>query len=151
MPMTPPDDIIAAARAAEKKWGIPAAISIAQWALESGWGRHMPPGSNNPFGIKARPGEPSVIVPTREVIHGRSVIVEAPFRRFASIAEAFDRHGELLATAPAYARARAFEKAPDAFADALTGVYATDPHYGTLLHAIMRGANLYRYDAATAS
>ena len=63
---TPPPDIIAAAREAQRKWKIPASISLAQWALESGWGRHMPPGSNNPFGMKARPGDPFVTVRTRE-------------------------------------------------------------------------------------
>jgi hypothetical protein len=39
---------------------------------------------------------------------------------------------------------------PDAFATALTGVYATDPGYGSHLIALMRLYNLYRYDAATA-
>ena len=148
--MTPPQDIIDAAKQAQKKWGIPASISIAQWALESAWGKHMPPDSNNPFGIKARTGEPSVTVPTREFLNGKSITIQAPFRKFASIAEAFDRHGELLATAPVYAKARSFENSPDQFADALTGTYATDPKYGSLLHAIMHGANLYQYDTAPA-
>lgn len=148
--MTPPADIIAAAQEAQRKWKIPASVSLAQWALESGWGKHMPPGSNNPFGMKVRAGhdDPSVTVPTREVIHGKSVTVQAPFRRFASIADAFDAHAELLATASVYARARAHLVDPDAFADALTGVYATDPNYGTMLKSIMHGSNLYRYDAA---
>lgn len=145
--MKPPADVIAAAQAAQRKWGVPAAVTIAQWALESGWGKHMPPGSNNPFGIKARPGEPSVTVRTREVVHGASVYENAAFAKFASIADAFDRHGQLLATVPAYAKARGLTDNPDEYANALTGVYATDPHYGSLLHAIMRGANLYQYDA----
>jgi hypothetical protein len=38
---------------------------------------------------------------------------------------------------------------PDAFATALTGVYATDPGYGSNLIALMRLYNLYRYDSAT--
>ena len=143
---TPPNDIIAAARRAQAKHGVPASISIAQWALESGWGKHMPMGSNNPFGIKARRGDPSVTVPTREVIGGRSVIIDAPFRKFASIADAFDAHGVLLETAGAYAAARKHLHDADAYADALTGHYATDPKYGQLLRSIMRGSNLYRYD-----
>jgi hypothetical protein len=36
---------------------------------------------------------------------------------------------------------------PDAFAAALTGVYATDPGYGSHLIALMRLYHLYRYDS----
>jgi hypothetical protein len=38
---------------------------------------------------------------------------------------------------------------PDAFAAALTGVYATDPNYGSNLIALMRLYNLDRYDSVT--
>ena len=34
---------------------------------------------------------------------------------------------------------------PDAFAADLTGVYATDPNYGSNLIALMQLYNLYRY------
>lgn len=145
------DDVIDAAQASERKHGIPACVSLAQYGLESAWGTKMPAGSCNPFGIKAVGSQPSVIVRTREVDrHGRSYFIQAPFRRFASIAEAFDEHGRLLAQAKAYARARAKLPDPDAFADALTGVYATDPKYGELLRRIMRGSKLYRHNVAPA-
>ncbi|HVQ09515.1 MAG TPA: glucosaminidase domain-containing protein [Allosphingosinicella sp.] len=146
---TIPADIIAAARESQAKWGIPASISLAQWAVESGRGKHMPPGSNNPFGIKARKGDPSVVVRTREVVRGETIYINAPFRKFASLAEAFDEHGKLLATVGAYANARTLLPNVDAFADALTGVYATDPTYGTVLKQIMRGGNFYQYDDAS--
>ena len=140
------DDVIKAAQASQQKWRIPASITIAQWALESGWGRHMPPGSNNPFGIKAGAGQPFVEVPTVEFIDGQRVVVQAKFRKFVSLAEAFDAHAQLLATSPHYAAARSFENDPAKFADALTGVYATDPNYGTLLNSIMSGHDLRQYD-----
>jgi flagellum-specific peptidoglycan hydrolase FlgJ len=144
-----PADIVAAARGALAKWHIPASVSIAQWALESGRGAHMPPGSNNPFGIKAVAGQASVPVRTREVDkHGREYFINAPFRKFATIAEAFDEHGRLLATSAHYAAARATLPDADAFADALTGVYATDPHYGALLKSIMHGGNFHQFDQA---
>ncbi len=151
---TPPADVVSAAQLSQEKYGIPASLAIAQWALESGWGQHMPPGSNNPFGMKARPGDPSVTVRTREVIGGRTVYVDAPFRKFASLAEAFEEHGKLL-NRPVYAKAKAKydewrgvagHRGPDAFARALTGVYATDPKYGELLISIMAGSDLYRFD-----
>lgn len=142
----PTPDVIAAAKAAQAKWHIPASVSLAQWALESGWGTHLPSGSNNPFGIKATAGQLSVTVPTREVIHGKSVTINAAFRKFASIADAFDLHAKLLATGVPYSKARAALPDPIAFAHALTGVYATDPAYGKLLTEIIHGSNLTRYD-----
>ncbi|SEN16662.1 Flagellum-specific peptidoglycan hydrolase FlgJ [Sphingomonas gellani] len=145
-------DVIDAAQASERKHGIPASVSLAQFGLESAWGTKMPAGSNNPFGIKAVNSQPSVTVRTREVdSHGRSYYIQAPFRKFASIAEAFEEHGRLLAQAKPYARARTKLPNADAFADALTGVYATDPKYGELLRKIMRQSKLYQYNAAPAA
>jgi flagellum-specific peptidoglycan hydrolase FlgJ len=106
----------------------------------------MPEDSNNPFGIKAAPGQPFVEAHTREVVRGDAVTVVARFRKFASLNEAFDQHGELLANARPYAHARTVENDPNAFADALTGVYATDPSYGSLLKSLMMSHNLYQYD-----
>ena len=143
-----PADIIAAARASQAKWGIPASVSLAQWAVESGWGKHSP--GNNPFGMKPRAGrnDPQQMLMTREWSKARgNYYLPQPFRVFASIADAFEAHAELLATAKVYAKARA--KLPDigAFVDALTGVYATDPKYGQTLRAVMGGsANLYAYN-----
>ena len=54
----------------------------------------------------------------------------------------------LLATDPSYQHAMADRHLPDAFATDLTGVYATDPQYGSNLIAIMRLYNLYAYDSA---
>ena len=144
--MTPPPELVAAAQAAERKWRVPASITIAQWQVESAGGTHMPPGSNNPFGIKAAAGQPFVVARTREVIHGKTIYIDARFRKFASLAEAVDKHAELLATHPAYAKARCYEHEPDLYAAALTGTYATDPHYGALLCAVIHGSGLARFD-----
>ena len=135
---------------AQRKWGIPAAVSIAQYGLESGWGQHIPAGSNNPFGIKALDGQPSVLVPTHEFVGGRFVVVKAAFRAFASLAEAFDAHAQLLAEGEPYAHARSLLPDALAFVNALTGVYATDPHYGQELAAIINGDGLLRYDLEAA-
>jgi flagellum-specific peptidoglycan hydrolase FlgJ len=148
----PPQPVIDAARASQAKWKIPASVSLAQWALESSWGaKDM--GCFNYFGMKARcdargtPLDPHVMMPTREVSKsGQDYTITAPFRKFASADEAFDEHGKLLATAGAYAKARAALPDADKFADALTGVYATDPKYGQTLRQIMRGSDLYRFN-----
>ncbi len=67
---------------------------------------------------------------THEVVGGERIAIVARFRKFDTLAEAFDQHGKLIATNQVYARAMALTADPDAFADALTGVYATDPQYG---------------------
>lgn len=141
-----PEQIVSAAQGAERQYGVPACISIAQWILESDRGAHIPAGSNNPFGIKASCGEPYVIARTREVFDGQTVIIDARFRKFASIADAFAAHGRLLATFGPYRAAMEAAGDPDQFAARLTGTYATDPHYGTALRDIMRGSNLYQFN-----
>ncbi|MBV8187056.1 MAG: glucosaminidase domain-containing protein [Alphaproteobacteria bacterium] len=141
-----PPQIIEAAKASAQRWKVPAAVTIAQWIVESAWGSAMPPDSNNPFGIKALDDQPAVESGTWEVIDGKSVTVTARFRRFASLSEAFDAHGKLLATASPYKAAMELIRDPDQFADALTGVYATDPQYGTTLKWVMDNYKLKQYD-----
>jgi flagellum-specific peptidoglycan hydrolase FlgJ len=141
-----PPVVVAAAIASHHRWRVPASVTLAQWAVESAYGTKMPRGSNNPFGIKAGKGQPFVEAQTREVIGGKSVTVVAKFRKFDSMAQAFDEHGRLLATSRYYTRAMSLAANPDSFADALTGVYATDPRYGSVLKSVMRKDNLYQYD-----
>jgi mannosyl-glycoprotein endo-beta-N-acetylglucosaminidase len=152
-----PADVIAAAQAAQKKWGVPASVTLAQWILESGRGEHMPAGSSNPWGIKAVGGQPFVEARTIEYIDGVEHVEIQRFRKFGSLAEAFDAHAALLGTSRYYAKARAALPDALAFAHALTGVYATDLHYGDKLEALIvprdkagqpiPGADLRQYDA----
>jgi hypothetical protein len=142
---TPPQ-VIDAAVQSHRTWKVPASVTIAQWAVESAWGAAMPPGSNNPFGIKAVGDQPAVESQTHEVVGGATVTITARFRKFESLSEAFDQHGRLLATGARYRPAMAVAGDPAAFADALTGVYATDPNYGTILKYAIRTYGLAQYD-----
>ncbi len=146
-----PAEVIEAAQAAQAKWRIPASISLAQWALESGFGHHLPSGSNNPFGIKANKQDLAsgnyVNAMTSEFVNGKEVRLPQPFRKFPNLIEAFDFHGQLLATGRAYAEARA--QIPDAhkFAKALDHHYATDPNYSKkLINNYIDPYNLTQYD-----
>jgi hypothetical protein len=141
-----PPDVIDAAKASFKRWGVATSITLAQWIVESAWGAAMPPDSNNPFGIKALESQPAVESETREVIDGKVVVITARFRRFQSLTEAFEAHGKLLSTGSPYRAAMDVAKDPDRFADALTGVYATDPQYGTTLKWVMENYKLKQYD-----
>lgn len=136
-----PPDVVDAAVASKVKWNVPASVTLAQWAVESAWGAAMPPDSNNPFGIKAVGNDPAVEARTREVVAGADITIVAKFRKFTSITEAFDQHGKLLATNPVYAPAMEKKNDPDAFSDALTGVYATDPLYGATLKYVIKTYN----------
>src|SRR6185437_7796127 len=134
----------------QQRYGIPAAVTIAQAIDESGWGRSvLATADHNLFGIKGVGPAGRDMLPTREHENGVWVTRTAPFRVYHNVAESIEDHGRLLATDPAYRHAMASRGRPDAFATALTGVYATDPGYGSSLIALMRLYNLYRYDAAT--
>ena len=141
-----PPDVVEAAQLSYRQWGVPASVTLAQWAVESAWGAAMPPDSNNPFGIKATGTQPAVESVTREVEGGQSVFKPQPFRKFNTLAEAFDAHGRLLATSVLYKPAMQHASDPEAFADALTGVYATDPQYGYILKYVIRTYGFGQYD-----
>lgn len=141
-------DIISAAQATQVKYGVPASVTLAQYGLESSWGVHEPAGSNNPFGIKALPNQPSVTAMTTEVIKGEKVKIKQPFRKFASIAEAFDAHAILLSTKSIYAGAMAQWKAGNLQAGIrmMAAHYATAPTYASSLITLISANNLQQYD-----
>lgn len=141
-----PQQVIDAAVASFLRWRVPVSVTMAQWVVESAWGAAIPPGSNNPFGIKAAASQDAVESMTREVVNGENVEVNARFRRFDTISEAFDQHGKLLATGSPYAKAMQLTEDPEAFADALTGIYATDPQYGFTLKWVIVNYGFRRYD-----
>ena len=135
--------------AAQQRYGVPAAVTIAQAIEESAWGRSgLAAQYHNLFGIKGTGPAGSVSLPTSEFQGGRWVSIDAQFRVYHNDAESIADHAELLATSGYYTRAMADRGVPDAFANDLTGVYATDPEYGANLIALMRLYNLYQFDAA---
>lgn len=143
-----PADIIASAKSSHAKWGIFASVTLAQWALESDYGKAEPLGSNNPFGIKAVVGQGYVTSWTHETIHGVYQKLPQHFAKYSSVADAFDEHARLLATSGYYNKARHAGN-PNGFANDLTGIYATGipgHPYGGQLIDIMRDFDLYQYD-----
>ncbi|HYB14118.1 MAG TPA: glucosaminidase domain-containing protein [Streptosporangiaceae bacterium] len=143
-------EVAPGAMAAQRDYGVPAAVTIAQAIDESGWGQsQLAAQDNNLFGIKGSGPAGSVLMPTQEFEDGQWVTINAPFRVYNSVAQSISDHTLLLATGSSYKQAMADRADPDAFASDLTGVYATDPTYGASLINIMRMYNLYRYDAGT--
>lgn len=145
--MVPSQPVIAGAQAAAHRWRVPASISIAQYAIESGWGAHCP--GNNPFGIKAMPTYGVQRLMTTEVVHGHAIRIPQDFCAFIDLAQAFDVHAKLLATAPVYAEAMKANSV-ERFVELMAPHYATDPQYAAKIMAVIKGSDLTRYDGKTA-
>jgi flagellum-specific peptidoglycan hydrolase FlgJ len=142
------DEVAPGAMATQQTYGIPASVTIAQAIDESGWGQSLlATQDNNLFGIKGDGPAGSDSQPTQEYENGQWVTISAGFRVYDNVAQSIDDHAQLLATSGYYTQAMADHNNPDAFANALTGVYATNPDYGSDLIQLMQQYDLYRYDA----
>ena len=138
--------------AAQQRYGVPASVTIAQAIEESAWGQSsLAARHHNLFGIKGSGPAGSVTLPTQEYENGSWVTIDAQFAAYHNDAESVADHAELLATSGYYTRAMADRAQPDAFANDLTGVYATDPDYGANLIALMKLYHLYQYDTTPAA
>ena len=144
------DQVAPGAIAAQRTYGVPAAVTIAQAIQESGWGQStLAVQDHNLFGIKGAGPAGSDSYPTQEFQNGQWVTTTGQFCAYHDIAQSIEDHGKLLATSDYYTAAMAVRRTPDNFARKLTGVYATDPSYGTNLIDLMQRFNLYRFGAST--
>jgi flagellum-specific peptidoglycan hydrolase FlgJ len=144
------DQVAPGAIAAQRTYGVPAAVTIAQAIQESGWGQStLAVQDHNLFGIKGAGPAGSDSYPTQEFQNGQWVTTTGQFCAYHDIAQSIEDHGKLLATSDYYTAAMAVRRTPDNFARALTGVYATDPNYGTNLIDLMQRFNLYRFGKST--
>lgn len=135
------------ARSAAAELGTEAKVLVAQAALETGWGRHVPRradgnSSHNLFGIKA--GEhwrgDRVVVPTLEFRDGIVHRENANFRAYDSVTDSFSDYVQFLKSNPRYRAALELAGDPRHFAQALQHAgYATDPAYGQKILGILNG------------
>lgn len=127
-----------------KELGLSLRTVLAQAALETQWGKHMPAhadgsSSFNLFGIKAGGGwgGSRVNVPTVEYEGGIAVRKQAQFRSYQSTAESLADYADLIGRDPRYAQARGRGDDVLGYARALVeGGYATDPEYAGKVAAI---------------
>ena len=141
--------IAMAAQYAAQQTGVPASISIAQAALESGWGESgLTKAGNNLFGIKAdsRWRGQTLILDTKEFLNGQWVVVPAKWRKYASWQASIEDHAAFLKCNPRYLTC--FQcLTPDAFVSALAKAgYATDPIYADKVIGVMSQHNLTTFD-----
>lgn len=155
-PSTSPQAFIAQIRPhaerAAAKLGVPAEAIMAQAALETGWGRHVPKHedgkpSHNFFGIKAHGGWTGARLEktTHEHLGGRMQKVSAEFRSYGSVGEAFDDYARFLQSNPRYADALRQGGDAAGFAQGLQEAgYATDPAYANKLLKLMGSTTISR-------
>ena len=113
-----------------------AKLGTAQSALETGYGKSTA-GSQNYFGIKARPGEQgSGGVATQEFVNGKMVTMNQNFRKYGSMQESAADYVKFLGENKRYKDVLQAGTVDEAIsAQAKTG-YATDPNYGAKLSGI---------------
>ncbi|MGH8214413.1 MAG: flagellar assembly peptidoglycan hydrolase FlgJ [Rhodanobacteraceae bacterium] len=129
------------AQAAAQKLGVSVRAVLAQAALETGWGKHMPKqgdgsSSHNLFGIKAGQSWQGdrANVPTLEYENGIAVRQNAAFRAYAGPMQSFADYAQMLSDNPRYAGALGRGDDVAGFAHALRRAgYATDPGYAAKL------------------
>jgi flagellum-specific peptidoglycan hydrolase FlgJ len=147
--------VVPPAQAAQRAYGVPASITIAQAILESsnshGWGQStLATLCNNYFGIKAgahaAPGEYREF-PTTEFVQGSLVQTLAKFAKYSTPEASFLAHARLLALAPRYQPCMAVRKDPAEFAERLQSCgYSTNPNYAADLMRLVRDYDLTQYD-----
>ena len=145
-PFANPADFVArlrpAAEAAAAALGVSPRILLAQAALETGWGQHLPGAdSHNLFGIKADRGwgGDAVSAQTREYggggvggggVGGAWHAEAAQFRSYASYADSLRDYVRFVQDNPRYAPALAHGGSDSRYIQALAEAgYATDPEY----------------------
>jgi len=132
------DRVWNAAVAMGQRLGVDPRIIYAQAALESNWGRSgLSKNHNNFFGIKARAGERSVTMRTREVVNGASVYVNAAFRKYDDVAAGLQGYADFITRNPRYRPFVAAQGLDAELAALQASGYATDPLYSRKLKQVI--------------
>lgn len=129
-----------------RKTGVPAAVSLAQAILETGWGQSTIANAKNLFGIKGTGPAGTTISETWEVYDGKKVNIKAGFRVYNTWLESVEDHSKFLTVNSRYKNA--FNtKDSDSFAREIHKAgYATDPEYSNKLISLMNQYNLKAWD-----
>ena len=152
-----PDDFIKAigpaAQASAAKTKIPASFTVAEAALESGWGSSQLAAQGfNLFGVKADKAwkGDTLTMRTREFLKGQWVVVPALWRKYADWLGCIEDHAAFLMANPRYRLAFTGDRTGEDFARAVAAAgYATDPKYADKIVSVIRAHNLSELDKTT--
>lgn len=138
---------------AELSLNVLPSVTIAQAALESGWGESgLTKNANALFGIKAGnnwKGKTYNAV-TKEVINNTTITTSANFRAYDSWGQSIIDHDNFLSNLTRYEKVIAATDGKTAARELQAAGYATDPDYAAKLIDIMDRYDLYMYDETTA-
>jgi flagellum-specific peptidoglycan hydrolase FlgJ len=152
------DKILPYAQRVRLTYKVPVSVTIAQAALETGWGSAVR--GNAYFGIKGTaPTGASGTFTTQEEVNkdprtkiGTRITIKDRFRAYADLSEAAMDYGLYLSTNKIYAEAFKHTDDPMQFADAVARAgYATAHDYGPQLKSIIAGFKLTYYDVVPIS
>lgn len=146
------------AKQTEGKTGIDARFTLAQAALESGWGKSAP--GNMFFGVKASkntPADQRQLLRTREVLKTNKVsfpeiisitprkdgkyeyVVKDWFRKYDTPEQSFTDHARFFFDNKRYAQALKVKNDPYKFAEEIAKAgYATEPNYAATLKSVIK-------------
>lgn len=120
--------------------GVPALFTLAQCALETGWGKSVK--GNNMFGIKDTDGLNGNEIEFLTTEYNKQTgwhKVKAFFRKYKTPKESFDDHAKFLIKNERYKAAFNYEHDPVMFAKEVAKAgYATDPQYAQKIITIMK-------------
>lgn len=132
---------------------IPASFTIAEAALESGWGKSaLAVQARNLFGVKADGNWTGDVLTmnTREYRHGQWVMEPAKWRKYPDWQGCMKDHAVFLTNGGRYTgRYADCFKCKDGVSFTLAVAkagYATDPNYAKLITDIIKQHNLTQYD-----
>ncbi|PIQ28623.1 hypothetical protein COW36_12375 [bacterium (Candidatus Blackallbacteria) CG17_big_fil_post_rev_8_21_14_2_50_48_46] len=131
--------LLPAALESERVYHVPAAVTLAQAALESGFAA-SPIGGYNIFGIKGRGPAGSVMVGTTEYYGGKKTAIQDRFAKYHDFYEAVSAHGKLFHNGYYDKAVTQFAKDQNThrFIDNMAKTYATDPQYASKLKSMIQ-------------
>ncbi|WP_019911246.1 glycoside hydrolase family 73 protein [Paenibacillus sp. HW567] len=134
-----------------KRSHIAASLTIAQAALESGWGSSgLTVKAGNLFGIKGSGPAGSITMRTTEYRKGQAIQISAAFRAYNHWGESIADHSAVILGGVSWNRSLyskvAYTDGRTAAREIAAAGYATDPDYASKLIQIMNTYNLFQYD-----
>ena len=151
--------IIAGAQEVEEQTGILVPVTLAQAALESGWGLKTPKDkntgaeSNNLFGVKSRldtngnPTQESVLSDSKEYENGKWVWRPSYFVKYNTKKDSVLGRIDFFTRSDKYKKVREATDPITAFKELKNAGYATDPNYVNLLTGVLNTIGDYgKYD-----